>query len=81
MFNGYIKKILPIPVTEIKASKDGYKYLVYTYSSVLEHDRGIQLKITKRVHNNKRIKSFDGWYYKDNDITQKYALMEFKKND
>ena len=80
MFNAYIKKIMPIPITEIKASKDGYKYAIYTYASVLNQDRGIQLKIIKRVHNNKRIKTFDGWYLKDGDITQKYAVMEFKND-
>ena len=72
---------MPIPITEIKASKDGYRYLVYTYSSVLDHDRGIQLKITKRIHNNKRIKTFDGWYYNDKNLNEKYALVEFKKTD
>ena len=81
MFNAYLKKILPVPITKIQASKDGYRYLVFTYSSVLHEDRGIQLQITKRMHNNKRIKIFDGWYYKDNDITQKYALVEFRKNE
>lgn len=80
MFNAYIKKIMPIPITEIQSSKDGYRHFVFTYASILDKDIGLQLRIVKRMHNNKRIKTFDGWYYKDNDITQKYALVEFKKD-
>ena len=78
MFNAYLKKIMPVTITEIQTSKDGYKYLVSTYASVLDKDIGLQLRIVKRMHNNKKIKVFDGWYYKNNDITQKYALVEFK---
>lgn len=80
MFNDYIKKIMPVPITEIQSSKDGYRYFVFTYASILDKDMGLQLRIVKRMHNNKRIKTFDGWYYKDNDITQKFALVEFKKD-
>jgi len=79
MFNEYLKKILPIPITKIKPSKDGYKYLIYTYASVLNQDRGVQLQLVKRVHNNKRIKTFDGWYYDDKNLNEKYALIEFNK--
>ena len=81
MFNAYLKKVMPVPVTEIQVSKDGYRYLVFTHASILDKDMGLQLRIVKRMHNNKRIKIFDGWYYKDNDITQKYALVEFKKDE
>lgn len=78
MFNAYIKKIMPVPITDIKVSKDGYKYVISTYTSVLNQDRGLQLRIVKRMHNNKKIKVFDGWYQKDNDITQKEAVVEFE---
>ena len=81
MFNSYIKKIMPIPITEIQSSKDGYRHFVFTYASVLDKDMGLQLRIVKLMHNNKRIKTFDGWYYKDNDITQKFALVDFKKSE
>lgn len=77
MFDKYLRKIIPIPITKIETFKDGYKYLVYTYASVLNQDKGIQLKIIKRAHNNKRIKTFDGWYYNDKNLNEKYALVEF----
>ena len=78
MFVEYLKKIMPVPITDIKVSKDGYKYVISTYTSVLNQDRGLQLRIVKRMHNNKKIKVFDGWYQKDNDITQKEAVVEFE---
>ena len=81
MFNSYIKKILPIPTIKIQSSKNGYRYLVSTYASIIDKDIGLQLRIAKYMHNNKRVKIFDGWYYKEDDITQKYALVEFYKNE
>ena len=80
MFNSYIKKKMPVPITKIQSSTDGYRHFVFTYASVLDKDMGLQLQIVKRMHNNQKIKIFDGWYYKDNDFTQKYALVEFRKN-
>ena len=76
MFDKYLRKIMPIPITKIDVSKDGYKYLVYTYASVLDKDRGLQLRLVKRMHNNKKIKTFDGWY-NDKNLSEKYALVEF----
>ena len=61
MFNEYLKKILPIPITKIEVNNDGYKYRITTYSSVL-NERGTENSIRKRINNNKRIKSFSGWY-------------------
>ena len=76
MFNEYLKKILPIPITKIEVNNDGYKYRITTYSSVL-NERGTENSIRKRINNNKRIKSFSGWYLKPNDIYYKQAIVEF----
>ena len=78
MFNDYIKKILPIPITEIEVSPDGYKYRITTHSSVIS-EYGVSDLINRRINKNKRIKSFDGWYLKENDFTKKQAVIEFCK--
>ena len=78
MFNDYIRKILPIPITQIEVSQDGYKYRVTTYSSVI-NESFITDIIKKRIKNNKKIKSFDGWYLKNNDYNYKQAIIEFVK--
>ena len=78
MFNDYIRKILPIPITQIEVSQDGYKYRVTTYSSVINESFVTDI-IKKRIKNNKKIKSFDGWYLKSNDYNYKQAIIEFVK--
>ena len=78
MFNEYLKKIMPVPITDIKVSKDGYKYVVSTYASILNQDKGLQLRIIERMHNNKKVKFFDGWYSKNDDLTKKEAVVEFE---
>ena len=76
MFNEYLKKVLPIPIKEIKASKDGYKYLITTYSSVVNDMSKI---IEQRVRKNKRIKSISDWFFKEGDTFYKQAVVEFVK--
>lgn len=76
MFNEYLKKVLPIPIKEIKASKDGYKYLITTYSSVVNDMGKI---IEQRVRKNKRIKSISCWFLKEGDTFYKQAVVEFVK--
>ena len=78
MFNEYIKKILPIPITKITASEDGYTYKISTYSNVLS-EYGVEKNIIKRTKNNKRIASFDGWYTDITDTYSKYAFLTFRK--
>jgi len=76
MFIEYLKKILPIPIKEIKASKDGYKYLITTYSSAVNDMNDI---IEQRIRKNKRIKAISGWFFKEGDIFYKQAVIEFVK--
>ena len=76
MFNEYLKKILPIPIVKIEVNNDGYKYRITTYTSVI-NERGAEETIRKRIIKNKRIKSFNGWYFKDNDINYKQVVIEF----
>ena len=76
MFDNYIRKILPIPIIEIKASKDGYKYLITTYSSVI-NENNCEQSIIKRISKNKRIKSISCWQTIDNYC--KRAIIEFKR--
>lgn len=78
MFNDYIRKILPIPITQIEVSKDGYKYRVTTYSSVINEPNVVDI-IKKRIKNNKKVKFIDGWYLKNNDYNYKQAIIEFVK--
>ena len=78
MFNEYIRKVLPIPIVEIKASKDGYKYLLTTYSSVID-ESGAKNDILKRVKNNKRMKNISDWYFKDRDTYYKEAILEMNR--
>lgn len=78
MFNEYIRKILPIPIIKIEISKDGYKYRITTYSSVI-NERGTIDIINKRINKNKKIKIFNGWQFKDNDYNYKQAIIEFNK--
>jgi len=75
MFHGYIRKVLPIPIVEIKASEDGYKYLITTYSSAID-EYGAKNDILKRVKQNKRMKSIDGWWFKENNTYYKEAILE-----
>lgn len=77
MFNEYIRKILPIPITKIEHSDDGYKYRLTVYSSII-NENGVTDMIKKRLKN-KRIKSFDGWYFKPDNINYKQAIIEFKR--
>lgn len=76
MFNEYLKKVLPIPIVAIKVSKDGYKYLITTYSNVID-EYGTADVIKKRVLKNKRMKSIDGWYRVKDNPTIKQAIIEF----
>ena len=78
MFNDYIRKILPIPITQIEVSQDGYKYRITTYSSVINEPNVVDI-IKKRIKNNKKVKFLDGWYFKGNDYNYKQAIIEFKK--
>ena len=78
MFNDYIRKILPIPITQIEVSQDGYKYRITTYSSVINEPNVVDI-IKKRIKNNKKVKFIDGWYFKNNDYNYKQAIIEFKK--
>ena len=78
MFNDYIRKILPIPITEIESNKDGYKYRITTYSSVI-NESGVTDIIKNRIKTNKKIKLFDGWYLKNDDYNYKQAIIEFVK--
>ena len=77
MFNKYLEKILPIPLVDIEVSKkDGYKYRITTYSSVL-NEIGTKERVAIRLKNNKRIKSFDGWYFKEDDPYLRQMIVEF----
>ena len=79
MFNKYLAKILPIPIVNIEVSKtDGYKYRVTTYASVI-NEYGVEKQVASRLGKNKRVKSFDGWYMKDNEPFYKQAIVEFVK--
>lgn len=77
MFDKYLEKILPIPIVDIEVSKkDGYKYRVTTYSSVLA-ENGVKNQIIIRLKSNKRIKSFDGWYLKEHEPYLRQMYVEF----
>ena len=79
MFDKYLQKILPIPIVNIEVSKtDGYKYRITTYASVL-NEYGVEKLVANRLRGNKRVKSFDGWYMKDNEPFFKQAIVEFVK--
>ena len=78
MFNEYIRKVLPIPIVEIKASDDGYRYLITTYSSVID-EYGCKNDIIKRVKKNKRMKCISDWYFKEKDTYYKDAILEMNR--
>ena len=78
MFTEYIRKILPIPIVKRENSKDGYKYRITTYSSVI-NERGVTDIIANRIHKNKKIKYLYGWYFKSGDTKYKQAIIEFYK--
>lgn len=79
MFNEYLKKILPIPIVGIEVSKtDCYRYRITTYSSVL-NEYGVEKQVASRLGKNKRVKSFDGWYMKDNEPFFKQMIVEFAR--
>lgn len=78
MFKQYLKKIIGIPLTEIKVSEDGYRYLITTYTSVI-NEYGTEKMVENRIKKCKRIKSFDGWYFNKNDLYYKDAIVEFVK--
>ena len=75
MFNNYIRKVLPIPIVEIKASEDGYRYLLTTYSSIID-EYGAKNDMLKRVKNNKRMKCISDWGFKERDTYYKQAVLE-----
>ena len=76
MFNDYIRKILPIPIIDIKVGKNNnYLYKIVTYSHVADECNDI---VKQRVNKCKKIKSIDGWYF-DENINNKYAVIEFNK--
>lgn len=78
MFNEYIKKILPIPIVMIESNKDGYKYRITTYSSVIS-ECGCENQIIKRISKNKRIKSISCWLNKPDNAYFSQAIIEFNK--
>ena len=79
MFDKYLAKILPIPIVNIEVSKtNGYKYRITTYSSVL-NESGTENRVAIRLKNNKRIKSFDGWYMMSGEPFYRQAIVEFVK--
>lgn len=79
MFDKYLAKILPIPIVNIEVSKtDGYKYRITTYSSVL-NEYGVEKQVASRLGKNKRVKSFDGWYVKENEPYYRQAIVEFAR--
>ena len=79
LFNAYIRKILPIPIVEIEVSpKDSYVYRITTYASVLK-EQGVWSGVEKRLMKNKRIKTFDGWWFKEGDIFYKQGIIQFEK--
>ena len=79
MFDKYLAKILPIPIVNIEVSKtDDYKYRITTYASVI-NEYGVEKQVVNRLGQNKRIKSFDGWYMKDNEPYFRQAIVEFVK--
>ena len=80
MFTNYIKKILPIPITNIETNNDGYKYRVTTYSSVID-ERGVKEVLRKRIRSNKKIKSMSDWGFKKGDTFYKQAIIEFYKKE
>lgn len=81
MFADYLRKILPIPILEIQTNKDGYQCVITTYSSVIQ-EYGVEKLINKIISKNKRIKSFDGWFFKPQDVFLKEAIVTFRgKNE
>jgi len=78
MFNEYIRKVLPIPIIEIKASEDGYKYLITTYTSVID-EYGAKKDVINRVKKNKRFKSISDWWFKEKDTYYKEAIVEMMR--
>lgn len=76
MFDNYIRKILPIPILAIQASKDGYKYLVTTHSSVI-NEHGTEDRIIRRLSGNKRVKSISYWRINPDNDYEKQAVIEF----
>lgn len=79
MFDKYLQKILPIPIVGIEVSKtNDYKYRVTTYASVI-NEYGVEKQVASRLGKNKRVKSFDGWYMKDNEPFFKQMIVEFAR--
>lgn len=79
MYNAYIKEIMPIPVTNIEISpNNNYLYRITAFSSLVEENKKT---IDKILGKNKRIKSYEGWWFKPQDIYYKQALIEFKKEN
>lgn len=74
MYNDYLRKILPIPIVDIEVK--GYKYRITTYSSVID-EKGVKATVTRRLKNNKRIKSFGDWWFKNDDRYYKQLIVEF----
>ena len=78
MFNAYIRKILPIPIVNIEISpKNNYVYRITTYASVLD-EQGVWCCCEKRLCKNKKIKSFNGWWFKEGDTFYKQGVIEFE---
>lgn len=76
----YLKKILPIPITDTKISDNGYKITITTYASVLQ-EYGIENLINKIMKQNKRIQYFDGWYFEPQNVFYKQAIVSFKRGE
>lgn len=79
MFNEYIKKILPIPIVMIESSKDGYKYRITTYNSVIG-EYGCEDAIIRRLQKNKKVKSISSWINKPDNNYFAQAIIEFVRN-
>ena len=77
MFDVYIKSIMPIPIENIEVSPNNpYFYRITAFASLVNEN----LKsINKRLSNNKKIKSYEGWFVKKDDFFYKQALIEFEK--
>ena len=53
MFNDYIKRVLPIPILDIKVAKNNsYRYKIITYSSVADASKQVVENRVKKCKKN-----------------------------
>lgn len=68
---------MPIPIENIEISpNNNYLYRLTVFSSLVDENKSI---IDKILSKNKRIKTYEGWWLKPQDIVFKQALIEFKR--